>query len=88
MSSYDLDLELELSRSREYILKASVVPEKYAPYYARWVRKFMAMVPDRPGLTFEDRLTVFQDGLRHCVEAKARPTTRAGRATVVVYIAL
>lgn len=68
VSSYDRDLELELSRFGEYILKARVVPEKYAPYYVRWVRKFMAMVPDRPGLTFEDRFTVFQDALRHDVE--------------------
>ena len=55
VSSYNRDLELELSRFGEYILKARVVPENCAPYYVRWGRKFMAMVPDRPGLTFEDR---------------------------------
>lgn len=58
------DMELEMSRFGEYMLKSRVVPEKYAPYYVKWVRKFMVYVPDKPGFNFEDRLTVFLDNLK------------------------
>lgn len=57
-------MELEMSRFGEYMLKSRVVPEKYAPYYVKWVRKFMIYVPDKPGFDFEDRLTVFLDNLK------------------------
>ena len=59
MNKHDADRELELGRFGEYLLKSRVMPEKYAPYYVRWVRKFMVQVPDRPGLGFEDTLSVF-----------------------------
>jgi len=68
MSKHDEDRELELGRFGEYLLKSRVVPEKYAPYYVRWVRKFMMQVPDRPGLGFEDTLTAFANHLRPQVE--------------------
>lgn len=64
MSNIGNDNELEMSRFGEYLLKTRIVVEKYAPHYVRWVRKFMSMVPDKPGLTFEDRLTVFVDELK------------------------
>jgi integron integrase len=68
MSKHDADRELELGRFGEYLLKSRVVPEKYAPYYVRWVRKFMMQVPDRPGLGFEDTLTAFANHLMPQVE--------------------
>ena len=54
MDNVRRDNELELSRFGEYLLKSRIVIEKYAPYHVRWVRKFMAQVPEMPGLTFED----------------------------------
>lgn len=54
MNNHDADMELELARFGEYLLKSRVVPEKYAPYFVRWVRRFMAQVPSRPGMAFED----------------------------------
>jgi hypothetical protein len=35
------DNEVELSRFGKYIMKSRVMPEKYTPYYVRWVRRFM-----------------------------------------------
>jgi len=61
--------DLELSRFGTYLLKSRIIVEKYATYYVRWVRKFMAEVPDRAGITFEDRLSVFLDNLRPAVSA-------------------
>ena len=34
--------ELQLGRFAEYLLKQRLVPEKNAPYYVSWVRKFLA----------------------------------------------
>ena len=48
MANINSDNELEMARFGEYLLKSRVVQEKYAPYYVRWVRKFMDLVPDRP----------------------------------------
>ena len=61
--------DLELSRFGTYLLKSRIIVEKYATYYVRWVRKFMAEVPDRAGITFEDRLSVFLDNLRPSISA-------------------
>jgi hypothetical protein len=68
MNNHDADRELELGRFGEYLLKSRVVPEKYAPYYVRWVRRFMVQVPDRPGLGFEDTLSIFLNTLRAQIE--------------------
>jgi hypothetical protein len=37
MHQNDGNRELELGRFGEYLLKSRGVPEKYAPYYVRWV---------------------------------------------------
>ncbi len=68
MSNIHSDNELEMARFGEYLLKSRVVLEKHAPFYVRWVRKFMDMVPDKPGLTFEDRVSVFLDNLKPNIE--------------------
>ncbi len=56
--------EIQLGKSGEYLLKARIVREKYAPYYVRWVRKFISQVPPRPGVSLEDRITIFLDNVR------------------------
>ncbi len=68
MDNVRKDNELELGRFWEYLLKSRITPEKYAPYYVRWVRKFMAQVPPTPGLTIEDRISAYVESLRPTVE--------------------
>jgi integron integrase len=60
--------EIELGRFGEFLLKRRIVPEKHAPYYVSWVRRFLTQVPDRPGLALPDRVGVFVDNLRDRVE--------------------
>ena len=61
--------DLELGRFGEYLLKSRIVPEKYARYYVSWVRKFLAQIPERAGVTREDRIDIFIENLRPHVEA-------------------
>ncbi len=72
MSNQHSESDLELGRFGEYLLKSRIVPEKYARYYVAWVRKFLAQVPPRDGLTVEDRLTIFLDNLAAYAEAWQR----------------
>jgi len=69
MDNQRRDNELDLSRFGEYLLRSRIVAEKYAPYYVRWVRKFMAQATVAPGLGIEDRITVYLDWLRGNVES-------------------
>jgi integron integrase len=81
--------ELELGRFGEYMLKSRVVPEKYASYYVRWVRRFMAVVPEKPGLTFEDRLSLYLDNLRPSIEPwQLDQAEKAVRLYFTQYLAL
>jgi len=59
---------LELGRFGEYLLKSRIVAEKYAPYYVRWVRRFMTQIPDKAGVTVEDRILIFLENLQANVE--------------------
>ena len=60
--------ELELGRFGEFLLKRRIVPEKHAPYYVSWVRKFLSQVPDKPGVPLPDRIDGFVNNLRDQVE--------------------
>ena len=62
------DSELELGRFGEFLLRSRIVAEKYARYYVGWVRKFLQQVPEKEGVTVEDRITIFLDILRPQVE--------------------
>lgn len=68
MDNQRKDNELELSRFGEYLMKSRIVPEKYAPHYVRWVRRFMLLAPPTPGLTIEDRISVYLENLQANVE--------------------
>jgi hypothetical protein len=48
--------ELELGKFGEYLLKERIVAEKHAPYYVRWVRRFLAEVPPKGTASLEDRI--------------------------------
>ena len=67
MSNMLKENELELSRFGEYLLKSRIVTEKHAPYYVGWVRRFMSQVPEKTGVTLEDRITAFLDNIGHVV---------------------
>ena len=68
MNNLHSESELELGRFGEFLLKTRIVAEKHARYYVAWVRKFLLQVPERPGVTLEDRINIFIDNLRHQVE--------------------
>ncbi len=72
MSNHHSESDLELGRFGEYLLKSRIVAEKHARYYVSWVRKFLAQVPPKDGLTVEDRLTIFLDNLTPYIEAWQR----------------
>lgn len=55
--------ELELGRFGEYLLCKRLVPEKNAPFYVKWVRRFLCEVPPDPKLSLEERVEVFRQGL-------------------------
>ena len=60
--------DLELGRFGDFLLKSRIVAERHARYYVAWVRKFLAQVPERAGVTLEDRIMIFLDNLRHQVQ--------------------
>ena len=60
--------ELELAKFGEYLLKERIVNEKHAPYYVRWVRRFLAEVPPKGDISLEDRMGIFADNLKGNVE--------------------
>jgi len=68
MSKQHSDNELELSRFGEYMLKSRIVPERYAPYYVRWVRQFMSQIPPKAGLSIEDRISIYLENLQSSIE--------------------
>jgi integron integrase len=68
MYAQDKELDLELGRFGEYLLKSRTVPEKHAPYYVGWVRKYLHRTPAKPGMAFEDVLSAFLDELEPQVQ--------------------
>jgi hypothetical protein len=68
MHNQQKENELELGRFGEFLLKSRIVPEKYARYYVGWISKFLSQVPDRAGLTRDDRVSLFIESLRPNVE--------------------
>jgi len=58
------DQELELSRFGEFLLCRQLVPEKNAPYYVKWVRRFMFKEPENARLSLEERMEAFRQGLQ------------------------
>jgi integron integrase len=68
MYNMQKESELELGRFGEYLLKGRIVPEKYARYYVSWVRKFLVQIPERAGVTREDRIAIFIENLRPYAE--------------------
>ena len=55
---------LELDRFAEYLLKEKLVPEKNAPYFVRWVRRFLQTRIASPSNSLRDRVQEFLEGLQ------------------------
>lgn len=58
------DQELELGRFGEFLLCRQLVPEKNAPYYVKWVRRFMFKEPENAKFSLEERMEAFRQGLQ------------------------
>ena len=55
--------DLQLGRFAEYLLKQRLVPEKQAPFYVSWVRKFLARRVTTPVAQLEERIAAYLDDL-------------------------
>ncbi len=67
--------ELQLGRFAEYLLKQRLVPEKNAPYYVSWVRKFLARgvtVPVPPRRVLSVDLRTVREGQEPAEERGSR----------------
>jgi len=53
------EMELELGMFGAYLLKSRIVNEKHAPYYVKWVRRYLTDVPTTVGANLEDRIKGF-----------------------------
>ena len=58
------DIELQLSRFGEHLLRRQLVGEANAKHYVHWVRKFLFEVPENASKSLQERLSGFLDGLR------------------------
>ncbi len=63
MQNLPNDSELELGRFAEHLLRSRLVPVKHAPFYVKWVRRFLLQDQAHTGMSLEDRLTAFLDDL-------------------------
>jgi len=53
------EIELQLSRFGEHLLRKHLVSEKGAQSYVHWVRRFLLDVPDDPASSLRDRIESF-----------------------------
>ena len=58
------DLELQLSRFGEYLLRRHLVDHRKAQGYVHWVRKFLMEVPVNASRSLQERVEGFLHGLR------------------------
>lgn len=58
------DIELQLSRFGEHLLRRRLVDNRNAQYYVRWARKFLLEVPENASKSLQERLMGFLQDLR------------------------
>jgi integron integrase len=58
------EVELQLSRFGEHLLRRHIANEKRAKFCVHWVRKFLFEVPERPDRSLEERVQGFLDSMR------------------------
>lgn len=58
------ELELQLSRFGEHLLKRHLAGERHARFYVYWVRKFLVEVPEDVKLSLQERLEGFLVSMR------------------------
>ena len=54
---------IDLQGFEKWLLARSLVDEKHAPYYVRWVRRFLQSSSERSDLSPDDRLLQFSDAI-------------------------
>ena len=78
--------ELQLGRFAEYLLKQRLVPEKNAPYYVSWVRKFLARGVTVPVLPLDERVAGFLKDLDAAASYQDWQITQAERALRLFFV--
>jgi len=78
--------ELQLGRFAEYLLKQRLVPEKNAPYYVSWVRKFLARGVTVPVLPLDERVAGFLKDLEAAASYQDWQITQAERALRLFFV--
>lgn len=58
------DIELQLSRFGEHLLRRQLVGSSKAQFYVRWVRMFLLEVPEEASRSLQERLTEFLERLK------------------------
>lgn len=64
MRNMSRDNELQITAFAEYILSKSLVPERNAPYYVGWVRRFLKTSSNDPTLSLDERVNLYVESLR------------------------
>ena len=78
--------ELQLGRFAEYLLKQRLVPEKNAPYYVSWVRKFLARGVTVPILPLDERVAGFLRDMEAAGSYQDWQLTQAERALRLYFV--
>ena len=58
------EIELQLSRFGEHLLRRQLVGQEKSKYYVQWVRKYLLEVPENSSQSLQERLIGFVDRLR------------------------
>jgi len=78
--------ELQLGRFAEYLLKQKLVPEKNAPYYVSWVRKFLARGVTEPVAALDERVAEFLRSMETTGTYQDWQLTQAERALRLYFV--
>ena len=78
--------ELQLGRFAEYLLKQKLVPERNAPYYVSWVRKFLARGVPVPVVPLDERVAGFLQELEAAGNYQTWQITQAERALRLFFV--
>lgn len=78
--------ELHIGRFAEYLLKQKLVPEKNAPYYVSWVRKFLARPVSVPVSPLDEQVAGYLHELETVGNYQAWQITQAERALRLFFV--
>jgi integron integrase len=58
------EIELQLSRFGEHLLRGHLASEKHCRFYVHWVRRFIMEVPEKSSVSLEERIQGFLQKMR------------------------